>query len=216
MKKLIVPEIDPNSYPDLDLAGPWLEIHAEVHSVETVNWPEFPYRPDVKFRIAHGQDTIFLKFEVKEQHIRGLETRVNGDVYKDSCVEFFLSVDGKRTYYNFEFNCIGTPHVGYGPGREGRELIDPAILEQVKVRSSLGDQPVDKKGNGQTWSLMAAIPRVCLIHDPDLVLKGLKAHANFYKCGDETDEPHFVTWNPVGTGKPDYHQSAFFGELLFE
>ena len=43
-----------------------------------------------------------------------------------------------------------------------------------------------------------------------------KAIGNFYKCGDETSKPHFVTWNPVGTETPDYHQSAYFGELSFE
>jgi len=38
----------------------------------------------------------------------------------------------------------------------------------------------------------------------DIVLKGLKAQA------------HLVSWNPVGTGTPDYHQSAYFGELSSE
>ncbi|HPH75320.1 MAG TPA: carbohydrate-binding family 9-like protein, partial [Bacteroidales bacterium] len=26
---------------------------------------------------------------------------------------------------------------------------------------------------------------------------------------------HFVTWNPVGTEKPDYHRPEFFGILKF-
>jgi hypothetical protein len=46
--------------------------------------------------------------------------------------------------------------------------------------------------------------------------KGLKAKANFFKCGDETLEPHFVTWNPVKTTSPDYYRPEFFGEVLFE
>ncbi len=39
--------------------------------------------------------------------------------------------------------------------------------------------------------------------------------ANFYKCGDKLTVPHFVTWNSIGTNKPDFHQPKFFGELYF-
>jgi hypothetical protein len=44
----------------------------------------------------------------------------------------------------------------------------------------------------------------------------LKASANFYKCGDETAVTHYVTWNPVKTNNPDYHQPEFFGKVEFE
>jgi len=27
--------------------------------------------------------------------------------------------------------------------------------------------------------------------------------------------PHYVTWNPVGTEQPDYHRPEYFGELKF-
>jgi len=215
MKKLIVKEIQQKGVVDLDLAEQNLEKFAEFQFIETINWPEYSYKPGVKFKIPYCQNQILLKYYVKEESIRAKETRVNGDVYKDSCVEFFFSTNGKDTYYNFEFNCVGVPHVGYGPGRANRALIDPGILKLIKVRSSLGNQPFDEKTGGHQWEMMIVIPKECLTHDKDLVLKGLKANANFYKCGDETSKPHFVTWNPIGTETPDYHQPAYFGELLF-
>ena len=46
-------------------------------------------------------------------------------------------------------------------------------------------------------------------------LKGKTFRANFYKCGDMLSVPHYVTWNPVGTPKPDYHRPEYFGELKF-
>jgi len=64
--------------------------------------------------------------------------------------------------------------------------------------------------------MMIVIPKECLSHEKDLVLRGLKASANFYKCGDKTSKLHYVTWNPVGTEDPDYHQPDYFGEILFE
>ena len=216
MKKLIVKEIEHEGVVDLDLAEQLLESLAEFQVIETINWSDFSYKPEVKFKIAYCQDQILLKYYVHEESIRAMETRVNGDVYKDSCVEFFISTNGNETYYNFEFNCIGISHVGYGPARTSRALIDPEILKLIKVRSSLGNQAFEEKTGGHQWEMMIVIPKVCLIHDKDIVLKGLKANANFYKCGDETSQPHFVTWNPIGTETPDYHQPAYFGELSFE
>ena len=157
-----------------------------------------------------------MKYYVNEESILAKETRINGDVYRDSCVEFFVSINGSSNYYNFEFNCIGIPHVGYGPERENRAPVDPEVLKLIETRSSLGNQPFEEKTGGHQWDMMIIIPKECLTHDKDIVLKGLKSNANFYKCGDGTSQPHFVTWNPIGTETPDYQQSAYFGELLFE
>jgi len=216
MKKLIIKEIHHKGVLDFDLAEQLLESNAEFQLIETINWTEFPYKPEIKFKMAYCEDQIFLKYYVTEENIMARETRVNGEVYKDSCVEFFISTNGKKTYYNFEFNCVGILHVGYGPGRANRVLTDPGILKLIKVRSSLGNQPFEEKMGGYQWEMMIIIPKERLTHDKDLVLKGLKANANFYKCGDETSKPHYVTWNPIGTKDPDYHQSAYFGELIFE
>lgn len=216
INSLTVKEILSKSSLDLDIAEELLERFAEFQFIETINWKEFPYKPEVKFKIAYCQDQILLKYYVNEEIIRAKETRVNGDVYKDSCVEFFISTNGNKAYYNFEFNCIGTPHCGYGVARSVRALTDPKILKLIKVRSSLGDQPFEEKTGGHQWEMMIIIPKECLTHDQDIVLKGLKARANFYKCGDETSKPHYVTWNPIGTETPDYHQPEYFGELTFE
>jgi hypothetical protein len=52
---------------------------------------------------------------------------------------------------------------------------------------------------------------------PGLTLNsGKEMRANFYKCGDCTPAPHYKTWNPVGTPSPDYHQPAYFGNLILK
>ena len=215
-KELKIKEIKHKAPVDFDLATELLENNAEIQFIETINWPLFKYKPDVKFRIAYWQDQIWLKFYVNEENIRAKETRVNGNVYKDSCVEFFISTKRNDTYYNFEFNCIGIPHVGYGKVGTVKSMVDPEILKLMTIKPSLGYEPFDEKTGGHQWELMVTIPKECLAYDEGLVLKGLKASANFYKCGDETSKPHYVTWNPVGTAEPDYHQPAYFGEIIFE
>ena len=216
INKMVINEINYKGSIDLDTAEKLLENSTDIQTISTLNWSEYSYKPDVKFRIAYCQDQIWLKYYVTEENILAKETKINGNVYKDSCVEFFISPDQNDTYYNFEFNCIGTPHVGYGQKGVSKSLIAPEIVKLIKVKSSLGNQPFEEKTGGYQWEMMIIIPKECLANDKDIVLKGLKANANFYKCGDDTSKPHFVTWNPVGTENPDYHQPAFFGEVFFK
>ena len=36
---------------------------------------------------------------------------------------------------------------------------------------------------------------------------------NFYKCADETMNPHFVSWSPIDLPEPNFHCPEFFGEI---
>lgn len=215
MKNLFIKKIEVAKSVSLAEAGHLLETQAVTNSIDTINWAEFPYRPDLKFRIGHTKDEIWLKYYVTEKNIIAKETRTNGEVYKDSTVEFFISIDGK-SYYNFEFSCIGTIHIGHGKGRNNRTFVDPKTVEKIEIESSLGNQPFDEKSGNFSWEMMIRIPVECFAFDKISSFEKLKATANFYKCGDETSEPHFVTWNPIGTENPDYHCPEYFGDILFE
>ena len=75
--------------------------------LDMVPWPAFSYQPEVSFSIAHDDQHIFLKYVVHEKSIKATTIDHNGPVWKDSCVEFFVSPADDGIYYNFEFNCIG-------------------------------------------------------------------------------------------------------------
>lgn len=215
MKNLFVKRIKLTAPVLLAEAAHLLETQTVSVLVDELNWKNFPYKPNVKFRIGHTGKEIWLKFEVTEKHIRALETKTNGEVYKDSCVEFFIAFDNKN-YYNFEFNCIGTRHLSHGPGRGNRTRITPELVEKIEISSSLGNQPFEEKTGNFDWEMMIRIPVSCFVNNSVETLSGKRVTANFYKCGDETAEPHFVTWNPVKTEKPDYHRPEFFGDMIFE
>ena len=38
--------------------------------------------------------------------------------------------------------------------------------------------------------------------------------SNFYKCGDETDAPHYRMWSLVKQERLDFHTPQFFGDLV--
>jgi hypothetical protein len=181
------------------------------HSIDHSPWAAFPQEPITSFTIAHIQNAILLKFYVAEQDPRITFYTANDPVYEDSCVEFFISWDAGRNYYNLESNAIGTCLVGYGPGRENRIHLPPELIQTIGHYSSLPSR--DEPGTG--WSLALKIPLEIFIHDKITTLPVTKAKANFYKCGDDCAAPHYLAWNNIDTPKPDFHQSRFFGELLF-
>lgn len=215
MKELFIKKIKLNKPVSFAEADHLLETQTVANLIDTINWEAFPYRPGLQFRIGHVGNEIWLKYYVKEKNILAQETRTNGDVYKDSTVEFFISLDGKN-YYNLEFNCIGTIHIGYGTGRGNRTPIPPELAEKIEIKSTLGNQPFTEKSGNFEWEMMIRIPLKTFKFDKINTLSGLRAAANFYKCGDETSDPHFVSWNPIETKNPDYHCPEFFGKVEFE
>ena len=67
-----------------------------------------------------------------------------------------------------------------------------------------------------TWSIIEVIPAAALFnHDIDS-WEGKKMHANFYKCGDNLPNPHFLSWNKIEFPRPNFHLQEFFGEVTFE
>lgn len=183
------------------------------HSIDHSPWPAFPQEPTTSFTIAHIQDAILLKFYVTEPAPRITFYTANDPVYKDSCVEFFISWDAGRSYYNLESNAIGTFLLGYGPGRENRSPLSAGLIQTIGHYSSLPSSSQDEPGTG--WSLTLKIPLEIFIHDSITTLTATAAKANFYKCGDDCAAPHYLAWNNITTPSPDFHQSRFFGDLLF-
>ena len=91
-----------------------------------------------------------------------------------------------------------------------------AVYGLVKAEASCGDVPFAERPADGPWTLKLYIPLEALWKNGVTSLKGLKARGNFYKCGDGLTVPHFVTWGPIVTEKPDYHRPEFFKEIVFE
>lgn len=85
-------------------------------------------------------------------------------------------------------------------------------MSQIKRYASLGNEPFEEKKGNFNWTLTVEIPFKLLGIDPDNLPASIKA--NFYKCGDETSVPHYVSWSPIEVENPDFHRPEFFGELV--
>lgn len=183
------------------------------HEVSLVNWEKYPYRPEVKFRIAHDGQHIYLNWQVDEIEIKAVCQQDSGPVWKDSCVEFFVSFDNS-SYYNIESNCIGKVLVGYGGNRHNRISVADEKIGKIKRWSSLGYSPVE--GQSGRWELSLILPKTLFSFETINSFNNLAAKGNFYKCGDDLHQPHFLSWNAIDNEIPDFHLSEYFGKIKFE
>ncbi len=187
----------------------------DFQSINIANWEEYPYKPDVKFRIAHTANSILLQYKVKEASVRAKYGNDNGAVWTDSCVEFFLIPANDGIYYNFECNCIGTVLLGAGNGRNKREHAEPEVMQAIQRWSTLGREPFEERIGETEWEVALIIPYSSFYKHDIKTLDGCNIRANFYKCGDELQTPHFLSWNPINVEKPNFHLPEFFGKLKF-
>jgi hypothetical protein len=177
------------------------------NKIEVLNWGTFPYKPKVSFQLAHNRHSLFINFKVEEKYgVRAVCGQDQEPVYQDSCVEFFIqSKDGR--YHNFEFNSQGVLLSASGKNRTDRISRGQEELGQV-MRISSG---VMNNEGVNIWSLIVGIPFAIL---------GLSSKesypVNFYKCGDLTEEKHFLSWSPIDTEKPNFHCPEYFGQLVLE
>lgn len=172
---------------------------------------QYPYKPSVQFSVAHNNKSIFLKFFVEEKFIRAAAGNINGAVWQDACVEFFISFD-ETGYYNLEFNCIGTILAGFGKDKTNRLQIPEPIIRNIKYQVLI----TNNKENNIYWELTLDIPVTIFIHHQLNSLQHKNSLANFYKCGDGLPQPHFISWSNIKAPSPDFHLPAFFGNVLFK
>lgn len=208
MKRLSVPLADFENQ-DLDTV---LELSGARFDVDCVNWPEaFPYAPLCGGRIARTQDALVVDFRVSGLDLRARNTEDNGRQWEDSCVEVFIQDPEDGNYYNFEINALGKVLACTGPDRHNRIPRPAEEMEQILRFTQMEGGPLEQEGI-HTWRVGVVIPFRLLGIDPERLPRSIRA--NFYKCGDKTAHPHFLSWSPVETPKPDFHRPEFFGELI--
>lgn len=178
--------------------------------IMTSNWPVlFPYIPITAVDLAYTESGLYLRFHSRGRGMRATASENGSRVHIDSCVEAFIRIPGEERYRNFEFNCIGTCDASYRKDREESEPLTPKEYEEISVASSERRDTLFERTQGVesfwvsvkiSWKLFGSIPEAIL--------------ANFYKCGDETVMPHYASWQPVDSLKPDFHRPESFARLL--
>ena len=182
---------------------------APLARVDSFRWMQNGYTPRTEAALVLVRDRGFLaRLTSFETEPRALCRVTDGEVYRDSCLEFFVNFAPERgqAYLNCEVNALGTLHCKFGPGRAGRRALPPEL-----VRPSVRCERFADRWQAE---IFLPLPTVCALFGRGGFAPGETLRGNFYKCGDGTALPHYGMWNPVLTEEPDFHQPEFFGELV--
>lgn len=184
---------------------------AERIPVNTFPWL-CHYRPQTFASLRLRDDRLVISMTTDEWPLRAVVTSPNGPVYTDSCMEFFLMPAPRlsRAYVNFEINPWGVPLIEIGDQRENRKRL---IIPEYRSLLSLSSR-IDRDG----WTLAYQIPLSFLkglVGDFNLE-RGDEMRANFYKCGDSTEHPHYGCWATIDRPTPNFHVPESFGTLVID
>ena len=206
---------------DLNWENPaWRE--AETVAVAHFRPESSDHRPQTAVRLLHDEQGIHGLFQVQDRFVRCVRTGYGSEVWKDSCVEFFVEPKPGQGYFNFEFNCGGAFLCNHivdptrtADGFKQFTRLPEAAVRAVQVRASL-PRVVDPEIPGPlTWSLQFYIPMA--VFEPFIgalgPLTGATWRGNFFKCADDTSHPHWAAWSPVD--ELNFHLPRCFGELRF-
>jgi len=165
-------------------------------------------------QICRSNDALILHMAARNQEVRREENGLLGMPCHDSCLEFFFCPDEQDLrYLNIEFNANGCLYLGFGSGPEDHMRI---VIDEAAQRTLFSPKiAIGEDG----WDLYFQVPYALIRRFfPDWSPAAGKAiRANFYNCGDNLAEPHYLTWNPIcREGRMLFHTPAQFGLLRFE
>jgi hypothetical protein len=189
-------------------------------------WEDSGHRPDVRARVLWDDAWLAVLFRVQDRWVRAVTTEWNGPVCTDSCVEFFVapSADPERdAYFNFELNCGGTMLLYACPARaEGAQgvrarHVSAADGASIRIATTLPRTVEPEITEPVTWTAEYHVPWALFASYFGVAapMAGTTWRANFYKCGDRTSHPHWGSWAPVNTPRPNFHRPECFQPVRF-
>lgn len=184
-------------------------------------WAKNEFRPQNEARVAYEPGVaLYVQLASDEgayQALRADCRHANGDVYLDSCLEFFadFAPEQDEGYLNFEFNPLGVLHLKLGKSRSDRRPIQPERFSIFQIKADQDLDPLDEVELGW-WRIRFIIPETflrSLYGEAASLVHGHVFRGNFYKCGDATEFEHYALWSETKAEQPDFHRPEFFGRL---
>ena len=166
-----------------------------------------PYRPATYFKMGVVGDNLVATLKCYEENPRAVYVNRDDPVYTDSCLEFFVApVEGRDEYINVEMNSKGTFLAEFGKGKFDRVFVRTITEKNPLVEAFKGED-----AGGVFWGVKAILTKDFLCDIYNIVdFDYTKVKANFYKCGDECEIPHYIAFSPVTTLPPGYHNPECF------
>ena len=208
------------------LEAPWEDSVWQKAETLTLQWHHARSQgtlPDVQVRVLHDNRDIAGIFRVDDPSVIATHLEYNSSVCCDSCVEFFFRPNGTEGYFNLEMS-IGGAHLNYYVRdwtRSGDHFADLVVIPEeiggkFQLRTSRPGRIFPEEKRRQVWTAVFLVPQepIAAYRTAPGPLSGQRWTGNFYKCGEDLANPHWIGWQ--ATEPLNFHQPQFFGDLLFE
>lgn len=206
----------PGDFDDFTKAEIWADIPTLL--IDKYKWVNNNYAPKVSVKLFHTDKSIYLYYHVPEDRIAIRHTSFGSDVFKDSCVEFFINPfpEASEEYVNIEMSALGVLLIGVGKDGDDskRHYFKEKEVEGFDIISSVKDPVIGYHGSS-SWTLHVRIPKSFFEKHYGRAFTDKETIANFNKCGDETEFEHYGSWNEVSSPTPNFHLPQYFGDLIF-
>ena len=174
-------------------------------------WGTEAYKPNVYVQLAYDDEGITVRFTVdgESNPLRNKNAHLSY-VHEDSCVEFFVNFtpECSKHYINFETNAAGYMNVAFRTCRQDAELLSLADIESFRITPVIYD-------NYWTVTYKIGFDFIKKYYPTFDINTCEYLLGNFYKCGDLTEMPHFVSYFMMGDTM-DYHRPEYFGKIAVE
>ncbi len=167
-----------------------------------------PLPISAKVKLCYDEQALYVRLEAVEQDIRATLSGLLDEVCQDSCLEFFFRPDPEDLrYFNIECNPNGCLYMGFGSNVHN-------LIRLIPEEPFIHPQ-IERTADG--WTTTYAVPysfiRQFFPHFSPAPGKSILA--NCYKCGDNTPNPHYITWNPIPEEPLTFHCPQHFGTMYF-
>lgn len=174
-----------------------------------IDAPLFPGAEGItaQAQICYDDTALYIKLSATEYNIRAEHNGLLDEVCEDSCLEFFFEPMQDGRYFNIEINPNGAMYFGFGTSLQNLYRLIPETHPIQPV--------ITQAENG--WAVEYSIPfDFVRLFFPDFSpVPGTVIGANCFKCGELTDHPHWLCWNPIPKEKATFHCSEYFGTMQF-
>jgi len=169
-------------------------------------WQRNDYMPKSYVYICYNKKALAFRLESFEKP-EAQDTLDGGDIWCDSCMEvFFKPYKEDNRYFNFESIYKGNMFIGISAG--DRKIT--RIVEKIKPEINIKTEVLQDRWTAEftvSFELINSVLGVEASKTPTEI------KANFYKCGEKTQFPHYAMWNKIESPTPDFHLPEFFGTL---
>ncbi len=199
MKKyIIVKKADDFDWENIPTA--LIDIHLQKESVDI----------SATAQVCYDEEALYIRLTAKEKNIRAEGKGPLDAPCEDSCLEFFFCpmMEDNR-YFNIEYNPNCCIYLGFASGIHDLVRLIPENGIPFSPKVILTDDG---------WEITYHIPFEFIRgFFPDFApASGKQMKGNFYKCGDLTDQEHYLCWNMITSDPVSFHRPCDFGILEFE